>query len=315
MMTALRILVGISLLLLADCAKSATPAGVGGETNWLKRCRDDATCDEGSCLCGVCTRACSDDSACSGAQVGACVQTDHGAGAALCEEAPFAGKQAAAVCLPRCANDDVCGDGFRCDRSVCVPDALSSGGGPDVPAATVAGTGGSSGSGGTSTDMPDACPDGGCEMLGPVATALLEQLGESMTAWSALSEVSGDTYWYDEENCGGPGAVGGEVQTIQVENGVGRSIGRRTITQAECTSSIARYGILMTPETMLELYADCAALIRRAPGQLTLRTDSQLVIQQCSWPGLVDCTDFCGEGFVLSSWAFGTPADEDGGAR
>jgi O-glycosyl hydrolase len=41
-------------------------------TNWLRSCSADAECGELSCRCGLCTRACSDDSACDGVG-GACI--------------------------------------------------------------------------------------------------------------------------------------------------------------------------------------------------------------------------------------------------
>ena len=65
------------------CSKSRSPS-VGGETNWLVRCSSDEPCEIGSCLCGVCTRECSTDSACSGHFAGSCTGTDEGAGELLC---------------------------------------------------------------------------------------------------------------------------------------------------------------------------------------------------------------------------------------
>jgi len=99
----------IAALVLFACAKSEPRAGYGGETNWLKVCDVDSQCEQGECVCGVCTIACASSGECAGDFAGAC--TD-GAGAGLCEEAID-------VCLPECSSDDACGPGFACDDGVC----------------------------------------------------------------------------------------------------------------------------------------------------------------------------------------------------
>jgi hypothetical protein len=217
-------------------------------------------------------------------------------------------------------------------------------------------SGGSSGPGGTSGFMPAAgsggtgtvvgmCSDCGVHFGGPDATVpdamtpdacvgdacvptrarpLIDQVEVSRAVWSSLALDGGDTYWYEEENCGGPRIDGGgEVQAIQVERGVARSVGTRAIPQAECTSGIGRYGYL-DALTMPMLYDLCRSVILAVDaedGRATVRTDDRGVIQECSSPpswsaGHSGCADFCGEGFVLQRWSFGTPgADQDGGTR
>lgn len=41
------------------CGKTDSGGGAGSETHWLLECNQDSDCEIGSCLCGVCTTACS----------------------------------------------------------------------------------------------------------------------------------------------------------------------------------------------------------------------------------------------------------------
>ncbi len=62
----LALLVVVSFAWLCSaCGASTQDGGAGSETNWLSRCGEDSDCDEGSCLCGVCTVVCESDSDCS----------------------------------------------------------------------------------------------------------------------------------------------------------------------------------------------------------------------------------------------------------
>lgn len=46
-------------LLAMGCGQTRTGGGAGSETHWLTECDQDSDCGIGSCLCGVCTMACS----------------------------------------------------------------------------------------------------------------------------------------------------------------------------------------------------------------------------------------------------------------
>ena len=104
---ALRALV-LGALALASCGKSSGGPG-SGETHFLQRC--DATCAGGyECLCGVCTKPCDDDLACSDA-----------AGAASCTTVDGC-VTATPVCDLGCTSADDCaglGSDFSCNAGVC----------------------------------------------------------------------------------------------------------------------------------------------------------------------------------------------------
>lgn len=57
------LILGVALMLVA-CGGRASNGGKGSETNWLSQCSQDSECNQGSCLCGVCTIACSSVSQC-----------------------------------------------------------------------------------------------------------------------------------------------------------------------------------------------------------------------------------------------------------
>lgn len=327
-MTKLGMTMGLGLLLLASCAKTERPS-VGGETNWLVRCSADEPCATGSCLCGVCTRTCGDDAACGGDFAGVCVDAAHGAVANACAGLlPDQRPEVAAVCLPRCADDAACGKGFSCREGACVPEPIttgSSGSGGSGGSGGAISTGGGGGSGGSGSVEPDATVPDACVSDACVPTRvrpLIDQVVISRAVWDSLAVDGGDTYWYEEENCGGPIAGGGgTVQAIQVESGVARALGERSIPQAECTGGIGRYGDLEAL-TVPMLYDLCRSVILAADeanAAAIVRTDERGVIQECSWPWQPEhpgCFDSCGEGFVLQRWSFGTPGDEqDAGAR
>jgi len=94
--------------LLSSCggATDELAGGVGSNTNWLSPCADGDSCAEGlTCLCGVCTTACS-NAECAGNTE--CVVPSHDACAATAEP----------VCVALCASDASCvaalGAGFAC---------------------------------------------------------------------------------------------------------------------------------------------------------------------------------------------------------
>ena len=120
---------GLSLLLLAAaCAKTTAP-DPGTNTNWLKACVDEADCDaEDACVCGVCTKPCSEDDQCGDVHA-----------ATSCEpvsEAACGASSEAKACLQGCDGDRDCTslEHGRCVASVCVPEVQSTpdGGTPDA---------------------------------------------------------------------------------------------------------------------------------------------------------------------------------------
>ncbi|HEX2732583.1 MAG TPA: hypothetical protein VHM70_13315 [Polyangiaceae bacterium] len=52
------------LLAFPGCGAQSNGSGMGSETNWLQSCDSDSDCNAGSCLCGICSVACSKDSQC-----------------------------------------------------------------------------------------------------------------------------------------------------------------------------------------------------------------------------------------------------------
>jgi hypothetical protein len=135
---------------LGSCSSSHMQAGTDGVTHWLRDCDTSAECGEMQCLCGVCTRSCEEDDACS----------DLGARA-------------------ECASTDI--DGCSLDTKVCQrdepPRAGSGGGGGGSggrDAATEAGSGG---------DVTPAVDGGQRDAAGPDASA--SELCDPMDARSS----------------------------------------------------------------------------------------------------------------------------------
>ncbi len=128
----------------------------GSETNWLAMCTRDADCSVGACICGVCTQSCTDASGCPSG-LDRCASTGTSVLSAMCSDsAPKA------VCLKGCGSGVVCAKGFTCDGGACVP----------VKTADVdAGSGGTTGSGGTS-GMPSGQAGSVTTMPGPTSAAV-----------------------------------------------------------------------------------------------------------------------------------------------
>ena len=112
-----------ALMLAADCRGGSGPT-IGSETNFLRSC--DGTCEDGlSCICGVCTSACSDRDECTSFCPGAeCVaQADRGADLAC------AAADSGSFCDLPCSGETDCtslGEQFRCQDGYCrVPEETS----------------------------------------------------------------------------------------------------------------------------------------------------------------------------------------------
>jgi hypothetical protein len=130
------------------CGKTLSNTGTDSATHWLKRCSSDAECGSLECLCGVCTKTCTEAASCPNAAL------------ALCEAAPAAScGSAELVCSAECQTDADCSavrSGLVCAANRCSTPEEAPGGG---------GNGGSGGSGG---DDCSALPQ--CEFLCPEGT-------------------------------------------------------------------------------------------------------------------------------------------------
>jgi hypothetical protein len=103
--------IGVALCF-SSCRGAESPTG--GETHFLTTCHDSAQCgDDLSCVCGVCTRACTDDEQCAELAVSECVTPLD---PASCTEGP------AAHCDATCSRDADCraiSASHRCILNVC----------------------------------------------------------------------------------------------------------------------------------------------------------------------------------------------------
>jgi len=104
--------------LLLGCSPTIREDG-DSQTNWLEACRDDAQCENGSkCLCGVCTRSCTEPSVCTRGRQDSCVRANEEGAIAQCGGAapPVPG-----LCLPLCDSDVNCAKNQTCVAGVCSP--------------------------------------------------------------------------------------------------------------------------------------------------------------------------------------------------
>jgi glucuronoarabinoxylan endo-1,4-beta-xylanase len=85
------------------------------QTNWYRVCISAADCGELTCLCGVCTRSCDDDTGCEGLGAASCIE-EMGA-IAVCggRRPPSVG-----LCLPAC-DAGRCSAGQTCVAGACRP--------------------------------------------------------------------------------------------------------------------------------------------------------------------------------------------------
>jgi O-glycosyl hydrolase len=107
----------LGLLALA-CDPQNHPESIDSQTNWLRTCQIDAQCNEGfSCICGVCTKTCYDDSACSELKGTDCVTSNDPGAVAQCSGTP---PTAPGLCMPVCT-DAGCGKDEMCVAGICTP--------------------------------------------------------------------------------------------------------------------------------------------------------------------------------------------------
>jgi hypothetical protein len=110
------VLTTIAIAVVAACGQDKSGPKTGSNSNWLVACVDAAECGEaGACLCGACSRECSDDSDCAGLDNAHCSTSDQTAAATLCG-GPSDG---AGLCLPRCSPGS-CRSGQSCVDGGCV---------------------------------------------------------------------------------------------------------------------------------------------------------------------------------------------------
>jgi len=108
----------------AACASSEPPSNLMGNTNWLSSCEEDDDCgDELSCVCGVCTRQCSETNDCAGLEGAACDEQSEALATACGSSVEMS------VCLPECGNDRDCGGGYECIATHCLPTEVVAGDG------------------------------------------------------------------------------------------------------------------------------------------------------------------------------------------
>jgi len=92
--------------------------GVGSNTNWFIACDSDSECGaELGCVCGTCTRSCSDDSDCRGAN-GICPVDKH-IFHEMCSSKEVDQLQGASFCAPSCDADADCGGAALCQGGDC----------------------------------------------------------------------------------------------------------------------------------------------------------------------------------------------------
>lgn len=144
---------------LPACGKAARD-GTDSSTHWLARCQTDQDCGDLQCLCGECTRTCSEASGCPDPALARCEPV----AAARCE-------LAAPICRVACSADRECAAvraGLACVSGYCEPEAeadsgVGGSGGSGGAGAEAGSASGGSGSGDDCDAIPQcafACPEG-----------------------------------------------------------------------------------------------------------------------------------------------------------
>lgn len=112
----------LSLLFLIDACSKSLETSDGSETNWLQACTSQADCKgDGTCECGICTRACKSADDCSEISgTSSCLSAepiDDGSCRVSAYQQSISG-----ICVARCETNADCnrGSGFECISGVCV---------------------------------------------------------------------------------------------------------------------------------------------------------------------------------------------------
>ena len=192
-----------AILCLASCRSAESPTG--GETHFLKRCSGSESCGEGlSCVCGVCTRPCTDATECEGLPSAECVTLVD----------PAACPAARSQCDVVCNSDSECGalsDSHRCEANTCRSGS--------------AGAGGTSGQGGTGGT--DSCATGEVEpnqvlVIGDSFFAISHQITAYLEEYARNAGVFavGARYRDNSATIDNALAMGGNGITAQYTRGV-----------------------------------------------------------------------------------------------
>lgn len=106
----------VGLLVLLACGDDKNGPKTGSNSNWLVACTEATDCsDTGACLCGACSRTCSDDDQCGDLADARCGLSNQPAAGSLCGGEPVG----TGLCLPRCMPGS-CPLGQSCADGGCV---------------------------------------------------------------------------------------------------------------------------------------------------------------------------------------------------
>jgi hypothetical protein len=116
-----------ALALVAACTAHHTESD--SKSNWLRQCASQSDCPEsGSCVCGVCTKACESSDACGALsdQAAVCVSPTQ-QGLPACDSDPNPVSESR-ICLLACKQNAECGTAQSCVKDVCISATLVDGG-------------------------------------------------------------------------------------------------------------------------------------------------------------------------------------------
>ncbi len=117
----------------------------GGDTHWLGACERDDQCRTGACWCGLCTRRCSGDDACTESRT-ACFESRSPGLTERCDEGSL--PEGSGICLGLCSANTDCSSGSECLLGACVPRSSDS---PDGGSAGGSSGGSKGGAGGANS--------------------------------------------------------------------------------------------------------------------------------------------------------------------
>ncbi len=110
----------LAVLVAGACGQDKNGPRTGSNSNWLVSCVGEGECGQvGTCVCGACSRECSNDNDCADLENARCNGSDETAAFTLCG-GPANG---AGLCLPRC-NPGTCSPGQSCVDGACVPSEM-----------------------------------------------------------------------------------------------------------------------------------------------------------------------------------------------
>jgi len=117
------IALGVTLCAFINCVSEPKESSTGGETHFLMACNPNDSCGSTlACVCGICTRPCSDSSVCQSLSKSAtCVADADRPTADSCSDAP-----STSVCDVPCTTDESCrtlSTSLRCSRGFCRNDS------------------------------------------------------------------------------------------------------------------------------------------------------------------------------------------------